>query len=138
MRKNMLQRLKSESGIAIVVALSVLTIMLLLTGVVLTSAVDLGISSNRDTRSKRAFEAAQAGLQATLYRLNMNINSASGKVEELNQACIGGEHDQVEAQPSLPGPGNGNSCRPYTETLGNAASYTSWTSSVFEGVGTCA
>src|SRR5207244_6949338 len=86
----------------------------------------------------RAFEAAQAGLQATLYRLNMNINSASGKVEDLNKACIGGEHDQVEAQPSLPGPGSGNSCQPYTETLGNGASYTSWTSSVFEGVGTCA
>jgi Tfp pilus assembly protein PilX len=135
MRKIMLQKLKSEGGIALIVALGVLLIMLMLTGVVLNSAVDLSASASRDVSSKRAFEAAQAGLQATLYRMNMNINSAEGKVEELNKDCVGGAKDQVEPPKSS---ASGSSCLPYTETLGNGASYTSWTTSVFEGIGKCA
>lgn len=135
----MMQRLRNENGIAIVVAMATLTIMVLLTGVVLSSTLDLRTSSRRDALSKRAFEAAQAGLQATLYRLNMNVNAAgeSYTVGELDERCIGGNEAKLE-KPSKPSNAPGNSCEPITQELGNGASYTAWTTSKFEGVGKCA
>jgi Tfp pilus assembly protein PilX len=132
-------RAKSESGVAVIVALSVLTILLLLAGVILSSTVNLGDASKRDAMSKRAFEAAQAGLQTTLYRLNMNINSSGGEAATLNSKCIGGENELVEEPlPTTPGV-----CKPYTSgtgatSLGNGASFKSWTSTVFVGSGECA
>jgi hypothetical protein len=135
----LIPRAKSESGVALIVALSVLTVLLLLAGVILSSTVNLSDTSKRDVLSKRAFEAAQAGLQATLYRLNMNINSSSGEAATLSNKCIGGENELVEApQPETPGV-----CKPYTSgtgatSLGNGASYKSWTSTVFSGPGECA
>lgn len=128
-----MRRVKNESGMALIVAMSVMMVLLLLTGVVLTSTLSLSSASNRDTRHKRAFEAAQAGMQSTLYRMNMSINSAPGTVAELNAKCVGGTNEEV-----IPPKISPNTCEPYSESLGNGASFTSWTTSVFEGSGNCA
>jgi Tfp pilus assembly protein PilX len=132
-----MRKVQNESGVALIIALSVLTILLLLAGVVLSSALNLSAASNRDTRSKRAFEAAQAGLQATLYGLNMNINSSPASVATLSKECVGGEKETVQS-PTLPTGASKNTCPPYEASLGNGAAYRSWTTTVFEGVGTCA
>jgi Tfp pilus assembly protein PilX len=128
------RKLQSESGVALVVALTVLVVLMVLTGVVVTATLNVNAATNHGTRSKRAFEAAQAGLQATLYRLNMNINSvAETPVATLNAECIGGPTDQVK----LPEP-NTNYCAEYKAELSSGVFYRSWTTTVFEGVGSCA
>jgi Tfp pilus assembly protein PilX len=126
---------RNESGVAVIIALAVMAILLALTGVVLTATANLSDDSNRDTITKRAFEAAQAGLQATVYRMNMRINSESKPPSELAKYCVGGPEEAV-LPPSL-GPSK-NICASYSESLGNGASYRSWTTTVFSGVGTCA
>jgi Tfp pilus assembly protein PilX len=127
-----MNKLRDESGVALIVALGVLVMLLVLTGVVLAATLNVNAASNRDTRSKRAFEAAQAGLAATLYRLNMNINSTEAPVAELNASCIGGASDQVEK------PVGTTVCAEYKAELSTTVFYKSWTTTVFEGVGTCA
>jgi Tfp pilus assembly protein PilX len=131
-----MHRLKSDSGVALIIAVTVLMVLLMLAGVVMSAATNLNSISNRDTVTKRAFEAAQAGLQATVYRMNMQINSQTKPPAELATYCVGGAADEVQP-PSLP-ISSPNSCAPYTENLGNGASYKSWTTTVFSGVGTCA
>jgi Tfp pilus assembly protein PilX len=119
-----LAHLREETGIAAVVAMSVMMVMLLLSAVVLQATLQLSGASNADTARKRAFEAADAGLQATLYRLNMLAPAPS--------LCIGGPAETVLA------PVSSTTCDPYTEALGNGATFKTWTSPVFSGVGTCA
>jgi Tfp pilus assembly protein PilX len=131
-----MRKLQSESGMALVAALTVTIVLLALTGVVLSASLNVSGASNRDTRSKRAFEAAQAGLQATLYRLNTNINSQIAPVKELEAECIGGENETVQA-PSA-GLDGGITCPEYKTELSSGVYYKSWTTKVFEGVGTCA
>jgi Tfp pilus assembly protein PilX len=128
-----MRRIQNESGAALIIALTVMVVMVLLTGVVLTATLNVKAASTRDTRTKRAFEAAQAGLQATLYRLNMNINSTSAPVATLNAECVGGPADQVTAP--LAG---SNICEEFKAELSTKVVYRSWTTTVFEGVGTCA
>jgi len=114
-----------ESGVAMVVAMGVILLLTLITGVVLAASVQLSATSNTDTLRKRALEVAEAGLQATNYRLNLLAPSSSN--------CIGGSSETVQA------PGTGSSvCPSYTESVGNSSSYTTWTTPVFSGVGTCA
>lgn len=119
-----LEHLRDESGVAMVLAMGMLMIMLLLTAVVLDATLQLGAASNADTARKRAFEAADAGLQATVYRLNMLAPSPT--------LCIGGTAEVVQDPARAP------ACAPYTEDLGNGASFTSWTTPVFAGASTCA
>jgi Tfp pilus assembly protein PilX len=121
-------RIRDERGVTIVVALLVLVIVMLLTAVVVSATIDLSVSSRRDTAEKRAFEAAQAGLQQTLYRLNMQINTqptTTGPSQLLNQ-CIGGSGEGI-MNPSIAG----SVCAPSAQDLGNNAYYVSWTSIAF-------
>jgi Tfp pilus assembly protein PilX len=128
-----MHRVKNESGVALIIALSVLAVLLMLAGVVMSAATNLNASSNRDTVTKRAFEAAQAGLQATVYRMNMQINSQTKPPAELREYCVGGPKEEVQRPTS-----GTTSCPLYTESLGNGASYTTWTTAVFTGRGNCA
>jgi hypothetical protein len=140
-----MRRLKDERGVAMIVAIGVLMVMLLLTAVVVTAAVNESGLSNRDTAEKRAFEAAQAGLVETRYRMNMLINSDTRLPSVLQGLCVG---SQINA--------NGNvtlnteqlgspasfyasiDCGPYTESLGNGAFFKSWTSIVLSSGQSCA
>jgi hypothetical protein len=83
------ERLGAEDGVAMIVAMGVLASMLVLTATVLSSATLLGKTTGTDQSRKRAFEAAEAGLQATVYRLNMLAPAAD--------KCIGGTGETVQA-----------------------------------------
>jgi hypothetical protein len=135
------RRLKDERGVAMIVALGVLVVLLALTAVVVTAAVHESGISNRDTKEKRAFEAAQAGLQQTRYRMNMLINSDTRLPSFLQSLCLGPVtvSGTVTDQLASPLSAYGSiDCGPYTESLGNGAFFTSWTSVVISTGQSCA
>jgi hypothetical protein len=143
----MIRRLADERGMALVIALVVLLLMLLLTTAVVAATTDESSLSNRDTAEKRSFEAAQAGLQETQYRLNMVINSNTQySASTLLDMCLGGQIDAsgnvTLNSDSLQFPAAFYAyldCGPYTESLGNGAFYKSWTSVAYiSNTGTCA
>ena len=57
-------RLRSEDGVAMVIVMGVMATLLILTSVVVSSSNLVGQNTTQDTLRKRAFEAAEAGLQA--------------------------------------------------------------------------
>jgi Tfp pilus assembly protein PilX len=129
-------RLKDESGIALVMALVALVVGLLLATTVTVAATGEGFLSGRDTGQKRSFEAAQAGLQQTVYDLNTLLNSAAAPQSVLEGQCIAGAtvngvNQEAVSNPTLNSAANGYlDCAPYTQSLGNGAFFTSWTSTV--------
>lgn len=137
------RRMGEERGVALIVALMVLTVMLMLTSVVVSAAVNQSGNTNRNTKEARAFEAAQAGLQETLYRMNMQINSGASSPTTVQQECLGPtmvsgtvsvdlEALQVPFYASV-------ACGPYAESLGDGAFYTSWTTIAYiSSQSTCA
>jgi hypothetical protein len=62
---------RSERGIAVPVALIVLLITLTLGGAAVLASTQVNDLSNRDSGSKAALEAAEAGVKTATYRLNM-------------------------------------------------------------------
>lgn len=118
-----ISNLRREEGVAMVVAMGFLAVMLVLSATVISSSSLLGSATTKETARKRAFEAAEAGLQATIYRLNM-LGPAPDR-------CIGGSAETVQSP-------TGAACAPYTENLGNGASFTSWTTTALSAGGSCA
>lgn len=124
-----------------VTAIGVLMVLLLLTAVVVSASINESGIASRDTMEKRAYEAAEAGLVQTRYRMNMLINSSTLLPSALEQKCIGqatvsgniteAVQDPVSAYASI-------DCLPWTESLGNGAFFTSWTSIVLSTGQTCA
>jgi Tfp pilus assembly protein PilX len=132
------RRLKDEQGVALIVALAALVIGLLLATTVVMAATGESFLSNRDTGQKRAFEAAQAGLQQTSYDMNTLLNSSSLLPSILEDKCVAGATVNGQTQEQLADPSINFSsaisgyvdCGPYTQNLGNGAFYTSSTSRV--------
>lgn len=62
--------LASEDGVAMVVALFLIVIGLAAAAAALSEAIDARTHANRTARSARALQAADAGVQAELYRTN--------------------------------------------------------------------
>jgi hypothetical protein len=128
--------LRDESGVALVVAIVALVVGLLLATAVVMAATGESFNSNRDSGQKRAFEAAQAGLQQTAYDMNTLLNSSSLLPSVLEDKCVAGATVNGQTQEQLADPTlsfsstiNGYvDCGPYTASLGNGAFYTSWTS----------
>jgi Tfp pilus assembly protein PilX len=117
------KHIRNEDGVAMIIVMGVMATLLVLTSVVVSSSNLVGQNTRQDTARKRAFEAAEAGLQATVYRLNM--------LGPANNMCIGGASETVQAP-------SGTTCAPYTEDLGNGASFTSWTTTTLGSGATCA
>jgi hypothetical protein len=69
----MRRRLRSEDGIALPVAISVMAITLLLVGVAVAYSIHSVSRSNRDRASARALSAAQAGIDVGRWRMNKSI-----------------------------------------------------------------
>jgi Tfp pilus assembly protein PilX len=132
------RRLKDERGVAMIVALVALLIGLLLATTVVMAATGEGFLTNRDTAQKRAFEAAQAGLQQTVYAMNTLLNSYAAPASALEGQCVAGANTSVNAAEVVIAPtvnfstaANLNlDCAPDTQSLGNGAFYTSSTSIV--------
>jgi Tfp pilus assembly protein PilX len=134
-------RVGDERGIAMIVAIGVLMVLLLLTAVVVAASVNESGIATRDTMEKRAFESAQAGLVQTRYRMNMLINSSSLVPLTLQGKCIGQATVSGQATETLQDPASAYAsidCLPWTESLGNGAFFTSWTSIVLSTGQTCA
>jgi Tfp pilus assembly protein PilX len=110
-------RARDQRGLAVVMVLMVMLIGGLLASAVVAAAMFTNSSTNRDSNLKAAVAAADAGLDAATYRLNMVTPSAG------TASC------------SLTNPTD-TQCGP--ETLGNGASYSFWTSSVLSSSAACA
>jgi hypothetical protein len=78
-------RLRSEDGMAAALAVIVLGIMLTLAAAVFAQSVFLSDSTNKDDMSKRAFQAANAGLDVALARLNLIAPEASKCITTTSQ-----------------------------------------------------
>src|SRR2546423_1307394 len=89
MSPSLKRRITDESGVAMVVALGALVVMLMLSAVVVSAAVNESAISNHDTKAKRAFEAAESGLVQTTYRMNMLIDSSQLLPSALQSYCVG-------------------------------------------------
>ena len=68
-------RAGDESGFVLIVAILMLLVVTLLVGAIATAAVDVNNSSTQTIARDRALAAAQAGLQAGLFRLNLTGGS---------------------------------------------------------------
>ncbi len=111
---------RDESGIALIAAMMALMVTALLTAAAVTVATHDSNLANNDGNQRGALEAAEAGLQVGLYRVNMLQPSAAN--------CVG---DAV-ATPA----GNGE-CASSSYTLGNGSSYSYYTTPVLGLTGTC-
>jgi Tfp pilus assembly protein PilX len=100
------RRLRAQEGSALPAAIAVLAVLSVLSAAVATNAVQLSDTSNHDRDSKRALEAAEAGLQAATYRIN--------KLAPTNALCV----TNIATAPIV------GQCPPFTQDLGNGAQYT--------------
>jgi Tfp pilus assembly protein PilX len=115
-------RLRDESGAAMIIAIITLLVTTALAGVAVTVATHTNSFARKDVNRKNALEAAEAGLQVALYRLNMLQPSDSN--------CVG---DAVAA----PNSSSGNQCQSSTFTLGNGSSYQYYTTPKLAAGSTC-
>lgn len=99
-------RLRDEEGIALAVAMIVLMVITMLVAAAVGVATQTNGSTRSDANKKTALEAAEAGLQVALYRLNM--------LRPDDQHCVG---DQVAL------PDGTGTCQSSSNTLGNGSSY---------------
>jgi Tfp pilus assembly protein PilX len=111
---------KPQDGVALPVASAMLLVISLFVIAVFSVALQLNNSSIKNRSSKRALAAAEAGLQAAVYRLNQ-IRPAA-----LANECI----TNVRVVAAQCGTG-------LTEELGNGARYTYWVSRELGTTGTC-
>jgi Tfp pilus assembly protein PilX len=117
--------LRREDGVAVAVAMGALSVLMVLGAVALSAAVSTETATRSETLRKRAFQTADAGVQATQYRMNM-LGPAADK-------CIGGPTSTVASPPA-----GSTTCAGYTESAGNGATYTSYTSTPLAAGARCA
>jgi Tfp pilus assembly protein PilX/cytoskeletal protein CcmA (bactofilin family) len=105
---NFKRRLTGEAGFVLPTAIIVLLIVTVLVGAAITVASQTSTSTTRDSNTKSALEAAEAGLQTASYRLS--------KLEPKPTQCINGSAAV------------GEKCESGSEPLGNGATFEYWTS----------
>ena len=76
------KRVAQEDGFAVVLALFVIVLTVVLAGTLVTGAVVTSSHGNKDYAQKRALAAANAGLQAALYRLSTQSEDNSTQQAE--------------------------------------------------------
>lgn len=98
-----LHRLLDERGVTVPLSMFVISLMVLLGGISLRQAVFTSDESNEDRARKRAIQAADAGIDAATYRMNMfditnqsstskciQRDGASGQLELAGYSQVGG------------------------------------------------
>jgi hypothetical protein len=124
--------LAGEAGIAVPIALSVMLTTLLLATVATTIAISTNQTSTRDNSSKAAIEAADAGLRAAIYRLNV--------YQPASNYCPT-EPTNYQAGASASGAPTATLCPPdgpdVPQGLGNGATYSYWISRSMQSGDTC-
>ena len=99
--------IRSESGNALISAIGVLSVTGVVTATVFSVSTQLSSTSNKSRDTKKALAAADAGLEAAVYRLNkQNVQSTTQCFTTQLVAATGGE------------------CPGQTESLGNGSGYT--------------
>lgn len=119
------QTVAAEAGVALPVALSVLLITILLAGVAVAVATQTSLLSNRDTGSKAAIEAADAGVRRAIYMLSAFHPDGTH--------CPTPSNDGVGTN----GAPTSTLCAPQSQTLGNGAQFTYWTSGALAQSSAC-
>jgi Tfp pilus assembly protein PilX len=112
--------LRSERGVALPVAVSMLMASGALAGVAATSAITSDRQASRDRNVKRAVAAADAGIDVGVYRLNkfaLSLNATNQCVTMNGSGVLAVE--PVNADGTAAG-----WCRAQTESLGEGASFT--------------
>jgi Tfp pilus assembly protein PilX len=110
-------RISSESGFVLPAAVIVLLVLTLLTGAALTVSTQTSTSTFRDTNSKGALEAAEAGLQVAVYRLNLLKPESSQCINE--SAAVAPSAVSVESSLG----GAGYCMEASAESIGNSESF---------------
>jgi Tfp pilus assembly protein PilX len=75
-RRGLRARLRAQSGFTMLLALGVLTVTALLSAAVFEAVGGDAQLSRADLDGKRAYAAAQAGLQAYLFQLNSHATTS--------------------------------------------------------------
>lgn len=122
--------LGAEEGIAVPLALAVLLTAVLLSGVATTLAIQANDTSRRDTNSKAAVEAANAGLRAAIYRLNTYQPDGNHCPTQPVQYQVGTNGAPTATLCPADGPG-------VTQGLGNGATYSYWISRAMQTGDSC-
>jgi Tfp pilus assembly protein PilX len=123
-RRAVKDTLATQSGFALTAALAVLFIVVMLAAAAVAVSVRSSTSTTRDDNVKAALEAAETGLRVATYRLAM--------IALKPEQCVG---TATSGAPEAP---VGGYCKDATETLGNQASFTYWTTPVLTEPATCA
>ncbi|MGH2904174.1 MAG: DUF7305 domain-containing protein [Solirubrobacteraceae bacterium] len=126
---NLKRRLTAEAGFVLPTAIILLLIITLLAGASIAVAVSSSKSTTRDSGTKAALAAAEAGLQLAAYRLNT--------VKPKEENCINSA-GTVETSPTLPAATPIYCEGPSKVSLGNDATFRYWTSKVLPSGGKCA
>jgi Tfp pilus assembly protein PilX len=135
-----MRRLRDERGIAVGVALFVLLITLTLGGAAVMAATQVNDLSNRDTSSKAAVEAAEAGLRSATYRLNM-LGTSDPNCPTVPNATAWDATSRLCQRdgPSADDARWGDSATDDPSShLGNGATYSYWISAPLTSSDTCA
>jgi hypothetical protein len=77
MRKRVTARMRAEEGVALIVTMGALSVMLILSALAFSSSTTLSGNTNRERSAKKAFQAAEAGLEVGTYRVN-NLVDVTG------------------------------------------------------------
>jgi Tfp pilus assembly protein PilX len=114
------RRLSAQDGSALIIAITTLLVVSTLATVVVATAVKTNLSTRHDAAYKDASEAAEAGLQVAVYRLNM-LNPSSDQ-------CVG---DAVAS------PGTNGWCESSPVSMGNGTYYQYYTTPVMAASAQC-
>ncbi len=109
-----------EDGVAMPVAVAVLALITILTGGVLAEAVSSSYSSTEDRDAKRAFSAAEAGLQVAANRLSSLSPSDAQCFTSTATAPVAGE------------------CPVHEQAMGNGGRYRYWVTPALTAGQSCA
>lgn len=119
---------QNKAGMAVPVLLAIMLVAVLLSGVAASLAIQDHQFTQRDSGSKAAIEAANAGLRTAVYRLNA-YQPGSNQCPTPALTPVG------QGAPA------GNLCAPdgpdVPQGLGNGASFTYWVSEAMTGTDTC-
>jgi hypothetical protein len=113
----LLDRMRREEGVAMIVAIGALTVITMLVALVANGATILSSGSERDRHSKRAIAAAEGGLRQAMFKLN---NLAPG-----DASCVGTWDATL------------NACKSENQQLGNGITYNVYMTRI-PYTGTCA
>lgn len=113
--------IRSESGNAMATALGVLSVTGVITATVFSVSTQLSGTSNTSRDAKRALAAADAGLEAAVYRMNKQ------NLENTSDCFTTGLASQVNGE-----------CPGQTESFGNGSSYTYYVTPALADGETCA